>query len=223
MYSLQCKYPGYAQGIELPDLIRFMNEIYFLDGDVKIQVYMTLQQLCLRGLVMKDNCRKRIKYRLIGPVACLMHSPEKSVGRYEESCRVLDIFWGNHRHKSSVFPDIKDQTDPLSSYSDRFSLLLKRRFQKIRFWKNINKDSTESIMSKKTEIIHKHPDTPEVRRDVSAQVILPPRKVSPERYKPEDPRSPGVSRSRIVLRDASPCTDIKNESDTSSEKGSDEN
>lgn len=67
----------YHNGLKSRDIINHMLEKYSLDGDVKTQVHVSLQQSLAYGFLTKENG----KYKLIGPMARVMQEPQSSQER----------------------------------------------------------------------------------------------------------------------------------------------
>lgn len=60
-----------------------------------------------------------VKFKLIGPMACVMRAPERTTARVEETKRVLKIFWKTLKTttKPVFVEDIKKKTNPKRRHS----------------------------------------------------------------------------------------------------------
>lgn len=91
----------YNAGIRSKDIIRHMEENFDLDGDIKTQVHISLQQALSYGFITKDDG----KYKLLGPMAKVMQEPHSSNERTNEINRVVKVFWSSRRLPSKYSKD----------------------------------------------------------------------------------------------------------------------
>lgn len=93
MYELQSGNSLYNGGIKSKDITRYMQEKFDLDGDVKTQVHISLQQSLAYGFITKESG----KYKLVGPMAKVIQEPQDSEERFNEIDRVVKIFWNTRK------------------------------------------------------------------------------------------------------------------------------
>lgn len=96
MYELQTGNSAYNRGIKSKDIMRYMQEKFELDGDVKTQVHISLQQSLAYGFITKEFG----KYKLVGPMAKVIQEPHDSQDRINEIERVVKIFWNSRKFPS---------------------------------------------------------------------------------------------------------------------------
>lgn len=97
MYELQSGNSAYVNGIKSKDIMRYMQEKFDLDGDVKTQVHISLQQSLAYGFITKEFG----KYKLVGPMAKVIQEPHDSQDRFNEIERVVKIFWSTRKFPSA--------------------------------------------------------------------------------------------------------------------------
>lgn len=113
MYELQSGNSAYINGIKSKDIMRYMQEKFELDGDVKTQVHISLQQSLAYGFITKEFGR----YKLVGPMAKVIQEPHDSQDRFNEIERVVKIFWSTRKFPSVAKYGNKSQLN----LSDDFS------------------------------------------------------------------------------------------------------
>lgn len=113
MYELQSGNSSYINGIKSRDIMRYMQEKFELDGDIKTQVHISLQQSLAYGFITKEFG----KYKLVGPMAKVIQEPHDSKDRFNEIERVVKIFWSTRK-----FPSIAAQQGKYVAKSSQVNL-----------------------------------------------------------------------------------------------------
>lgn len=158
MYELQSGNSAYINGIKSKDIMRYMQEKFDLDGDVKTQVHISLQQSLAYGFITKEFG----KYKLVGPMAKVIQEPHDSQDRFNEIERVVKIFWSTRKFPSASAQNKFSKThqtggDDLSCSSDcqpteSHSRPRKKRHSASRSRSNLSRVSITTLQSGSTEV-----------------------------------------------------------------------
>lgn len=81
-----------GDGINTSSIVDKVQEKFYVDGDVNVQVCTSLQRLLNLGLVYQFS---NSKYKLIGPLANVVSTCNNTQERTDEAFRIMNVFWNS--------------------------------------------------------------------------------------------------------------------------------